>query len=82
MVPPSVVPKGASVLDVVDLMKILPHRYPFLLVDRVVAFEGETKCTGVKSVTINEPYFQGHFPGHPGHARACCNWRRWRRWPA
>jgi UDP-3-O-[3-hydroxymyristoyl] N-acetylglucosamine deacetylase/3-hydroxyacyl-[acyl-carrier-protein] dehydratase len=65
MVPPSIVPKGGSVLDVNDLMKILPHRYPFLLVDRVVAFEGDTKCTGIKSVTINEPYFQGHFPGHP-----------------
>lgn len=65
MVPASVVPKGGSVLDVMDVMKILPHRYPFLMVDRIVDFEGETKCTGVKSVTINEPYFQGHFPGHP-----------------
>jgi UDP-3-O-[3-hydroxymyristoyl] N-acetylglucosamine deacetylase/3-hydroxyacyl-[acyl-carrier-protein] dehydratase len=65
MVPPSIVPKGGAVLDVNDLMRILPHRYPFLMVDRVVAFEGETKCTGIKSVTINEPYFQGHFPGHP-----------------
>jgi UDP-3-O-[3-hydroxymyristoyl] N-acetylglucosamine deacetylase / 3-hydroxyacyl-[acyl-carrier-protein] dehydratase len=47
------------------VMKILPHRYPFLMVDRIVGFEGENKCTGVKNVTINEPYFQGHFPGHP-----------------
>ncbi len=46
-------------------MEILPHRYPFLMVDRIVSFEGETKCIGVKSVTINEPFFQGHFPGHP-----------------
>ena len=46
-------------------MKLLPHRYPFLMVDRIVGFEGETKCTGVKSVTINEPFFHGHFPGHP-----------------
>jgi UDP-3-O-[3-hydroxymyristoyl] N-acetylglucosamine deacetylase/3-hydroxyacyl-[acyl-carrier-protein] dehydratase len=65
LVPPSIVPKGGAVLDVNDLMRILPHRYPFLMVDRVVAFEGDTKCTGIKSVTINEPFFQGHFPGHP-----------------
>jgi UDP-3-O-[3-hydroxymyristoyl] N-acetylglucosamine deacetylase/3-hydroxyacyl-[acyl-carrier-protein] dehydratase len=65
MVPPSIVPKGGAVLDVNDIMRILPHRYPFLMVDRVVAFEGDTKCTGIKSVTINEPFFQGHFPGHP-----------------
>jgi UDP-3-O-[3-hydroxymyristoyl] N-acetylglucosamine deacetylase/3-hydroxyacyl-[acyl-carrier-protein] dehydratase len=65
MVPLAVVPKGGSVLDVNDLMKILPHRYPFLMVDRIVGFEGDNKCTGIKSVTINEPYFQGHFPGHP-----------------
>src|SRR5581483_11710921 len=65
MVPASIVPKGGAVLDINDVMKILPHRYPFLLVDRIIAFEGDTKCTGVKSVTINEPFFQGHFPGHP-----------------
>ena len=65
MVPPAIVPKGGAVLDINDVMQILPHRYPFLLVDRIVAFEGEFKCTGVKCVTINEPFFQGHFPGHP-----------------
>ncbi len=65
LVPPSVTPKGGDVLDVNDVMKLLPHRYPFLLVDRIVNLDGETKCTGVKSVTINEWYFQGHFPGHP-----------------
>lgn len=65
MVPATVVPKGGSVLDINDIMKLLPHRYPFLMVDRIVAFEGDKKCTGIKSVTINEPYFQGHFPGHP-----------------
>jgi len=47
------------------LMNILPHRYPFLMVDRIVEFDGGLKATGVKAVTINEPYFQGHFPGHP-----------------
>ena len=65
MVPPSVTPIAGSVLDINNVMELLPHRYPFLMVDRIVAFEGESKCTGVKSVTINEPYFQGHFPGHP-----------------
>jgi UDP-3-O-[3-hydroxymyristoyl] N-acetylglucosamine deacetylase/3-hydroxyacyl-[acyl-carrier-protein] dehydratase len=65
LVPPSVTPKGGDVLDVNDVMKLLPHRYPFLMVDRIVDLEGETKCTGVKSVTMNEQFFQGHFPGHP-----------------
>jgi UDP-3-O-[3-hydroxymyristoyl] N-acetylglucosamine deacetylase/3-hydroxyacyl-[acyl-carrier-protein] dehydratase len=65
LVPPSVTPKGGDILDVNDVMKLLPHRYPFLMVDRIVSLDGETKCTGVKSVTMNEQYFQGHFPGHP-----------------
>jgi UDP-3-O-[3-hydroxymyristoyl] N-acetylglucosamine deacetylase/3-hydroxyacyl-[acyl-carrier-protein] dehydratase len=66
MVPPSVnIPSGEAVLDINEVMRILPHRYPFLLVDRIIGFEGETKCRGVKNVTINEPFFQGHFPGHP-----------------
>ncbi|TLD69445.1 bifunctional UDP-3-O-[3-hydroxymyristoyl] N-acetylglucosamine deacetylase/3-hydroxyacyl-ACP dehydratase [Phragmitibacter flavus] len=66
MVPvPVSIPHGEAVLGINEIMKILPHRYPFLLVDRIVGFEGETKCTGVKNVTINEPFFQGHFPGHP-----------------
>lgn len=66
MVPaPINIPSGEAVLDINEVMQILPHRYPFLLVDRIVGFEGETKCTGLKNVTINEPYFQGHFPGHP-----------------
>jgi UDP-3-O-[3-hydroxymyristoyl] N-acetylglucosamine deacetylase/3-hydroxyacyl-[acyl-carrier-protein] dehydratase len=65
MVPPAVTPKGGSVMDIKDVMKLLPHRYPFLMVDRVVSFGGDTQCTGVKSVTINEPFFQGHFPGQP-----------------
>lgn len=65
MIPPIHVPKGEGVLDINDVMKILPHRFPFLMIDRIVAFEGENKLTAVKSVTINEPYFEGHFPGHP-----------------
>jgi UDP-3-O-[3-hydroxymyristoyl] N-acetylglucosamine deacetylase/3-hydroxyacyl-[acyl-carrier-protein] dehydratase len=58
-------PPGEGGLDITQVMEILPHRFPFLMVDRILGFEGETKCTGMKTVTINEPYFQGHFPGHP-----------------
>ncbi|MGI8890208.1 MAG: bifunctional UDP-3-O-[3-hydroxymyristoyl] N-acetylglucosamine deacetylase/3-hydroxyacyl-ACP dehydratase [Chthoniobacterales bacterium] len=58
-------PAGEGGLDINEVMQILPHRYPFLMVDRIVSFEGDKKCLGIKSVTINEPYFQGHFPGHP-----------------
>lgn len=65
MVPPVNIPTGEGTLDINEVMGILPHRYPFLLVDRIVKFEGENRCTGVKNVTINEPFFQGHFPGHP-----------------
>lgn len=51
--------------DIDEIMKILPHRYPFLLVDRIVELEEGKRCVGIKNVTINEPFFQGHFPGHP-----------------
>jgi UDP-3-O-[3-hydroxymyristoyl] N-acetylglucosamine deacetylase/3-hydroxyacyl-[acyl-carrier-protein] dehydratase len=62
---PTPVTSSAPVMDINEVMRVLPHRYPFLMVDRVVEFDGETKAVGVKSVTINEPFFQGHFPGHP-----------------
>jgi UDP-3-O-[3-hydroxymyristoyl] N-acetylglucosamine deacetylase/3-hydroxyacyl-[acyl-carrier-protein] dehydratase len=66
MVPAAVsIPDGESVLDIQEVLKILPHRYPFLMVDRIVDCLGENKCTGLKNVTMNEPYFPGHFPGHP-----------------
>ena len=52
-------------LDVVAIQHLLPHRYPFLLVDRVTEFEPNKRIVGIKNVTINEPFFQGHFPGHP-----------------
>lgn len=52
-------------LNTLDIMKLLPHRYPFLLVDRITEFEAGKRIAGVKNVTINEPFFQGHFPGHP-----------------
>lgn len=51
--------------DIMAIEKMLPHRYPFLLVDRIIDMVGDTKCTGIKNVTINEPFFIGHFPGHP-----------------
>jgi UDP-3-O-[3-hydroxymyristoyl] N-acetylglucosamine deacetylase/3-hydroxyacyl-[acyl-carrier-protein] dehydratase len=62
---PRAMPHGDGGLNIEEIMQVLPHRYPFLMVDRIVEFEGETKITGVKSVSINEPFFQGHFPGHP-----------------
>ena len=52
-------------LNTKQIMTYLPHRFPFLLVDRITAFSKGEKIIGVKNVTINEPFFQGHFPGHP-----------------
>jgi UDP-3-O-[3-hydroxymyristoyl] N-acetylglucosamine deacetylase/3-hydroxyacyl-[acyl-carrier-protein] dehydratase len=51
-------------MDVNDIMKLLPHRFPFLMIDRIISVD-ETKCTGMKQLTYNEHFFQGHFPGHP-----------------
>jgi len=53
------------VFSIQEIMELLPHRYPFLLVDRIVEWEPGTRIVGIKNVTINEPFFQGHFPGHP-----------------
>jgi 3-hydroxyacyl-[acyl-carrier-protein] dehydratase len=52
-------------VDVRRIAELLPHRYPFLLVDRVIAFEPGKRITAIKNVTFNEPFFQGHFPGNP-----------------
>ena len=52
-------------LDIIALLKHLPHRYPFLLVDRIIDMDGDRSAIGIKNVTMNEPYFQGHFPGNP-----------------
>ncbi|OMH41152.1 3-hydroxyacyl-ACP dehydratase FabZ [Desulfurobacterium indicum] len=52
-------------LDIFQITEILPHRYPFLLVDKIVEFEPKKRIVGIKNVTINEPFFIGHFPGHP-----------------
>ena len=54
-----------TVLGIEEIMKVLPHRYPFLLVDRILEMEEGKRVVGIKNVTINEPFFQGHFPGHP-----------------
>jgi UDP-3-O-[3-hydroxymyristoyl] N-acetylglucosamine deacetylase/3-hydroxyacyl-[acyl-carrier-protein] dehydratase len=57
--------KETRMLGIEDITKVIPHRYPFLLVDRIVELEEGKRVVGIKNVTINEPFFQGHFPGHP-----------------
>jgi beta-hydroxyacyl-ACP dehydratase FabZ len=52
-------------MDIERILSVLPHRYPFLLVDRILEVDGTTRIVGLKNVTIGEPFFQGHFPGHP-----------------
>lgn len=52
-------------LNNMEIQKIIPHRYPFLLVDKIIEMEPGKKAVGIKNVTINEPFFQGHFPGNP-----------------
>lgn len=56
---------GSNVLDSSDIQKILPHRYPFLLVDRIIELEEDKRAVGIKNVTMNEQFFTGHFPGSP-----------------
>ncbi|NOX97328.1 MAG: UDP-3-O-[3-hydroxymyristoyl] N-acetylglucosamine deacetylase [Nitrospirae bacterium] len=62
---PSQPDSGEELLDIEDIQKILPHRYPFLLVDKIVEIEENKRIVGIKNVTINEPFFSGHFPGRP-----------------
>src|SRR3990172_488964 len=52
-------------IDIREIQSILPHRYPFLLIDRIIELEPKKKIVAIKNVTINEPFFQGHFPGNP-----------------
>ena len=52
-------------IEINDVLKLLPHRYPFLLIDRVLDYSKDESITAIKNVTINEPFFQGHFPRHP-----------------
>ncbi len=57
--------RDLETVDIQELLRALPHRYPFLMVDRIVACKGDQSCIGIKNVTFNEPHFQGHFPGQP-----------------
>jgi 3-hydroxyacyl-[acyl-carrier-protein] dehydratase len=57
--------QAQTTLELQDILRLLPHRYPFLLVDRIVEVRGDESCIGIKNVTANEPFFQGHFPGQP-----------------
>ena len=57
-------PAGKT-MDILEIMSILPHRYPFLLIDRVVEIEPKQRIVAIKNVTFNEPHFQGHFPDYP-----------------
>ena len=54
-----------TVLDILEIQRILPHRYPFLLIDRVIEIDRRKRIVAIKNVTVNEPHFTGHFPGHP-----------------
>ncbi len=67
MADPVVAPETEKrvVYGITDIMKFLPHRYPFLLIDRIVELEADKRIVGLKNVTINEQFFQGHFPGAP-----------------
>jgi 3-hydroxyacyl-[acyl-carrier-protein] dehydratase len=58
-------PTTIEAADIADLLKALPHRYPFLLVDRIIQMNGDESAVGIKNVTFNEPQFMGHFPGRP-----------------
>jgi len=58
-------PETETEIDIERIMEMIPHRYPFLLIDRVRDIVADTSAVGIKNVTMNEPFFQGHFPGHP-----------------
>ncbi|SOC38735.1 3-hydroxyacyl-[acyl-carrier-protein] dehydratase [Rhizobium subbaraonis] len=57
--------EALGVAELRDILKLLPHRYPFLLVDKIIEIDGDNSAIGVKNVTVNEPQFTGHFPDHP-----------------
>ena len=62
---PNPTPESSQQLDINEIMAILPHRYPFLLIDRVIEVVRRERIVAIKNVTMNEPFFQGHFPGYP-----------------
>ncbi len=67
-----------GVIDIAAIMRMIPHRYPFLLIDRVIDVVSGDSATGIKNVTVNEPFFPGHFPARRS-CRACSSSKRWRR---
>lgn len=60
-----VVTPSTEVIEITRIMEIIPHRYPFLLIDRIIETVADHSAVAIKNVTMNEPHFQGHFPGHP-----------------
>lgn len=63
--PEQPVKQELGVADINRLLTLLPHRYPFLMIDKIIDMDGDRSCIGIKNVTINEPHFQGHFPAFP-----------------
>ncbi len=63
--PPQAVPAAGETIEIDRIVDMIPHRYPFLMIDKVVEVKADESAVGVKNVTINEYFFQGHFPGHP-----------------
>lgn len=59
------IPQKLDSVDILKILELLPHRYPLLLVDRIIEMDADNSCIGIKNVTANEPHFQGHFPGRP-----------------
>ena len=57
--------QSLEAVEIREILRLLPHRYPFVMVDRIIEINGNQSGIGIKNVTINEPYFEGHFPGHP-----------------
>jgi 3-hydroxyacyl-[acyl-carrier-protein] dehydratase len=58
-------PTTLQTADIMEILELLPHRYPFLLVDKIIEIDGDRSCIGIKNVTFNEPQFTGHFPSRP-----------------
>ena len=58
-------PTTLQTADIMEILELLPHRYPFLLVDKIIEIDGDNSCIGIKNVTFNEPQFTGHFPSRP-----------------
>jgi beta-hydroxyacyl-ACP dehydratase FabZ len=57
--------RAMAAIDIQEILKIAPHRYPMLMIDRILECDDDKKCVGLKNLTFNEPFFQGHFPGRP-----------------